>query len=133
VVPGGGVALLRCQSALDKLSLPEQQQAGVRVLRSAIEEPLRQIAQNAGIEGAIVVEKVRTSKGAQGYNAATGVYEDLIAAGVIDPAKVVRCALQNASSVAGLMLTTEAVIAEKPKDEEKGGGGGHHGHGHDMM
>ena len=133
IVPGGGVALLRCQSALDKLQLPEQQQAGVRVLRAAIEEPLRQIANNAGVEGAIVVEKVRSSKGANGYNAATGVYEDLIAAGVIDPAKVVRCALQNASSVAGLMLTTEAVIAEKPKDEEKGGGGAHHGHGHDMM
>ncbi|HMI91700.1 MAG TPA: chaperonin GroEL [Polyangiales bacterium] len=132
IVPGGGVALLRCQGALDKLSLPEQQQAGVRVLRHAIEEPLRQIAQNAGVEGAIVVEKVRSSKGANGYNAATGVYEDLIAAGVIDPAKVVRCALQNASSVAGLMLTTEAVIAEKPKEEDKGGGG-HHGHGHDMM
>jgi chaperonin GroEL len=132
IVPGGGVALLRCQSALDKLQLDGEQQAGVRVLRTAIEEPMRQIAANAGVEGAIVVEKVRGMKGAHGYNAATDEYEDLIAAGVIDPAKVVRTALQNASSVAGLMLTTEAVIAEKPKEEEKAGGH-HHGHGADMM
>jgi chaperonin GroEL len=132
IVPGGGVALLRCQPALDKLGLEGEQAAGVRVLRTAIEEPMRQIAGNAGIEGAIVVEKVRNSKGANGFNAATGEYEDLIAAGVIDPAKVVRSALQNAASVAGLMLTTEAVIAEKPKDEEKGGGHAGHGHG-DMM
>ena len=89
------------------------------MLRHAIEEPLRQIAANAGVEGAIVVEKVRGLKATHGYNAATDTYEDLIAAGVIDPAKVVRCALQNAASVAGLMLTTEAVIAEKPKDEDK--------------
>jgi chaperonin GroEL len=132
IVPGGGVALLRCQSALDKLQLDGEQQAGVRVLRTAIEEPMRQIAANAGVEGAIVVEKVRGMKGAHGYNAATDEYADLIAAGVIDPAKVVRTALQNASSVAGLMLTTEAVIAEKPKEEEKAGGH-HHGHGADMM
>ena len=96
--------------------------AGVRVLLHAIEAPMRQIAANAGIEGAIVLEKVRGLKGANGYNAATDTYEDLIAAGVIDPAKVVRCALQNAASVAGLMLTTEAIIADKPKDEEKGSG-----------
>ena len=135
IVPGGGVALLRCQGVLDKLQVTPEQAAGIRVLRHAIEEPLRQIAGNAGIEGAVVVEKVRNSKGANGFNAATGVYEDLIAAGVIDPAKVVRCALQNAASVAGLMLTTEAIIADKPKDEKAGagGGGGHHGHGHDMM
>jgi chaperonin GroEL len=132
VVAGGGVALLRCQSALDKLQVPEDQAVGLRVLRHAMEEPLRQISFNAGIEGAIVVEKVRGLKGSNGYNAATDEYEDLIAAGVIDPAKVVRCALQNAASVAGLMLTTEAVIAEKVKDDEKGGGGGHH-HGGDMM
>jgi chaperonin GroEL len=132
IVPGGGVALLRAQAVLEKLQLEDDQQVGVRVLRQAIEEPLRQIAGNAGIEGAIVVEKVRGMKGGNGFNAATGEYEDLIAAGVIDPAKVVRCALQNAASVAGLMLTTEAVIAEKPKDEEKGAGGHHH-HGADMM
>ena len=133
IVPGGGVALLRCQGALDKLDVEGEQAAGVRVLRTAIEEPMRQIAYNAGVEGAIVVEKVRNLKGPNGYNAATGEYEDLIAAGVIDPAKVVRSALQNAASVAGLMLTTEAVIADKPKDEEKGGHS-HAGHGHgDMM
>jgi chaperonin GroEL len=132
VVAGGGVALLRCQGVLDKLQVPEDQAVGLRVLRHAMEEPLRQISFNAGIEGAIVVEKVRGMKGSNGYNAATDEYEDLIAAGVIDPAKVVRCALQNAASVAGLMLTTEAVIAEKVKEDEKGGGGGHH-HGGDMM
>ena len=125
IVPGGGVALLRAQSALDGLKLPEDQQAGLRVLRSAIEAPLRQIAQNAGVEGAIVVDKVRAGQGAFGYNAATDEYTDLIKAGVIDPAKVVRCALQNAASVAGLLLTTEALIAEKPKDQKSGGGGGH--------
>ncbi len=127
IVAGGGVALLRCQSALDKLSLSDEQQVGVRVLRRAIEEPLRQIAQNAGAEGSVVVEKVRSGKGAFGYNAATDVYEDLIKAGVIDPAKVVRCALQNAVSVASLMLTTEALITEKPKDSKDAGAG--HGHG----
>jgi len=128
IVPGGGVALIRCQTALDGLKLDGDEAAGVRVLRQAIEEPLRQIARNAGAEGAIVVEKVRSSKGSNGYNAATDTYEDLLKAGVIDPAKVVRCALQNAASVASLMLTTEAMIAEKPKKDE---GGGHGGHGHD--
>jgi chaperonin GroEL len=125
IVPGGGVALLRLQSSLDSLKLPEEQQAGLRVLRAAIEAPLRQIAANAGVEGAIVVDKVRNGKDAYGYNAATDEYTDLIKAGVIDPAKVVRCALQNAASVAGLLLTTEALIAEKPKDSKAGGGGGH--------
>jgi chaperonin GroEL len=133
IVPGGGVALLRCQSALDKLELPDEQKVGLRVLRYAMEEPIRQIAANAGVEGAIVVEKVRGLKGSHGYNAATDVYEDLIAAGVIDPAKVVRTALQNATSVAALMLTTEAAIADKPKEEDKGGGGHGHAHGGDMM
>jgi len=133
IVPGGGVALLRCQSALDALKLEGDAAAGVRVLRHAIEEPLRQIARNAGAEGAIVVEKVRSSKGSFGYNAATDTYEDLLKAGVIDPAKVVRCALQNATSVASLMLTTEAMIAEKPKKDEGGGGHAGHGHGHGGM
>ncbi|MFI5307333.1 MAG: chaperonin GroEL [Polyangiales bacterium] len=130
IVPGGGVALLRCLSALDSLKLTGEQAAGVRVLRYAMQEPMRQIANNAGVEGVIVVEKVRGLKGANGYNAATDTYEDLIAAGVIDPAKVVRCALQNAASVAALMLTTEALIADKPKEEDKAS---HAGHGHDMM
>jgi chaperonin GroEL len=126
IVPGGGVALLRAQAALDNLKVPEEQQAGLRVLRSAVEAPLRQIAQNAGVEGAIVVDRVRNGDANFGYNAATDQYEDLIKAGVIDPAKVVRCALQNAASVAGLLLTTEALIAEKPKDAKPAGG---HSHG----
>jgi chaperonin GroEL len=133
IVPGGGVALLRCQSALDKLEVTDEQKVGLRVLRHAMEEPIRQISANAGIEGAIVVEKVRGLKGSHGYNAATDVYEDLIAAGVIDPAKVVRTALQNATSVAALMLTTEAAIADKPKEDDKAAGGHGHAHGGDMM
>jgi chaperonin GroEL len=116
VVPGGGVALLRAQRALDGLeeSLPEDERAGVRIVRRAIEEPMRWIAGNAGLEGSIVVEKVKQGRGAFGFNAATEMYEDLIEGGVIDPTKVVRAALQNAASVASLLLTTEALIAEKP-------------------
>jgi chaperonin GroEL len=130
VVPGGGVALLRAQGALAGLeeSLPEDERAGVRIVRRAIEEPLRWIAGNAGLEGSVVVEKVKRGRGAFGFNAATEVYEDLIASGVIDPTKVVRAALQNAASVASLLLTTEALIAEKPgKDsgaDPMGGMGG---------
>ncbi len=126
IVPGGGVALLRCQGALDKLKLSVEQQAGVNIIRRAIEAPMRFIAENAGIEGSIVVDKVKSQKGSNGFNAATETYEDLIKAGVIDPTKVVRTALQNAASVASLLLTTEAMIAEKP---EEGGGGGHMGGG----
>ena len=130
IVPGGGVALLRAQSALDGLQVTDEEAVGVRIIRRAIEEPLRQIVGNAGLEGSIVVQKVRDGSGNFGYNARTDKYEDLVAAGVIDPAKVVRTALQNAASVAGLMLTTEALVAEKPKDEKAGGGGGHaHGGG----
>ncbi len=130
VVPGGGVALIRCQEALKGLKFEDEERAiGVKLLSKAIEEPLRQIAENAGLDGGIVVEKVRNGKGSFGLNAASGEYEDLMKAGVIDPTKVVRYALQNAASVAGLMLTTEALIAEKPKDKKSGGGGGG-GHGH---
>ena len=129
IVPGGGVALLRSLKNLEELKLDEEQQFGVKIVRRACEEPLRQIAQNGGWDGSIIVEKVKNGKGSFGYNAQTGVYEDLLEAGVIDPTKVVRTALQNAASVAGLLLTTEALIAEKPKKEEKGGGG-HAGHGH---
>ena len=123
IVPGGGVALLRAQKDLDGLEegLSQEERAGVRVVRRAIEEPLRWIAGNAGIEGAIVVQKVKEGRGAFGFNAATEVYEDLVESGVIDPTKVVRAALQNAASVASLMLTTEALIAEKP--EKKTGAG----------
>jgi chaperonin GroEL len=130
IVPGGGVALIRAQSSLEKLEVSEEQRFGVNIVRRAIEEPLRQIAANAGEEGSIVVQRVRDGQGSFGYNAATNQYGDLIAMGVIDPAKVVRYALQNAASVAGLMLTTEALIAERPKDEKSAGAGGHAGHGH---
>ncbi|MBI5599631.1 MAG: chaperonin GroEL [Deltaproteobacteria bacterium] len=121
VVPGGGVASLRILDAIGKLKLEGDQQFGVNIVRRSLEEPVRQIVSNAGIEGSIVVEKVKNAKGAFGFNAATEVYEDLTAAGVIDPTKVARIALQNASSIASLMLTTEAMIAEKPR-EEKGAG-----------
>jgi chaperonin GroEL len=126
IVPGGGVALLRAQKALDKFKLDrEDEQIGVAILRKALEFPIRYIAQNAGAEGSIVVEKVRANKNANyGYNAQTEVYEDLVEAGVIDPTKVVRSALQNASSIAALLLTTECVVVEKPQDEKAGGGGG---------
>jgi chaperonin GroEL len=120
IVPGGGVALLRTLPALEKLQLGGDRQYGVNVIRRALEEPLRQIAQNAGAEGAVVVNKVREGKGAYGYNAVSGKYEDLVSAGVIDPTKVVRVALQNAASVASLMLTTEALIAEAPKKRAAG-------------
>ncbi len=117
VVPGGGVALLRAQSALDGLeeSLPDGEAAGVKIVRRAIEEPLRWIAGNAGFEGSVVVENVKHGRGAFGFNAATDVYEDLGEAGVIDPTKVVRVALQNAASVASLLLMTEALIVDKPE------------------
>jgi chaperonin GroEL len=119
IVPGGGVCLVRAADALDKLKLEDpDEQTGVRVVRRALEEPLRWIAQNAGVEGAIVVEKVRASKDPNyGFNAATEEYEDLVKAGVIDPAKVTRTALQNAASIAGLMLTTEATICELSEEK----------------
>jgi chaperonin GroEL len=119
IVPGGGTALLRAAKVLDGVKgLSEEQQAGVNIIRRALEEPLRQIAANAGYEGSIVVDKViNNNTPAWGFNALTEKYEDLLAAGVIDPAKVARCALQNAASVASLMLTTETLIAEKPKKE----------------
>jgi chaperonin GroEL len=130
IVAGGGVALLRGQAALDGLKVPDEQRFGVQIIRRALEEPLRMIAQNAGLEGSIVVNKVREGKGDFGYNAATDTYGELLAQGVIDPVKVVRTALQNAGSVAGLMLTTECLVAERPKDEKPAAGGGHAGHGH---
>jgi chaperonin GroEL len=129
IVPGGGVALIRAQPIIDKLDVSAEQRVGVNIIRRAIEEPLRQIAANAGVEGSIVVDKVKNGKGSFGYNARTDEYGDLLAQGVIDPTKVVRYALQNAASVAGLMLTTEALIAERPKDEPAGGGHAGHSHG----
>ena len=130
IVPGGGVALLRAQKVLEKLKLDrEDEQIGVGILMRALEHPIRQIATNAGVEGSIVVEKVRSKKEVNfGYNALTDTYEDMVEAGVIDPTKVVRTALQNAASIAGLLLTTEAVVVEKPQPEQApampGGGGG---------
>jgi chaperonin GroEL len=115
IVPGGGVALLRTLKAIEAIKVSPEQKLGVKVVARAIEEPLRRIAQNAGYEGSVVIDKVKHMEGSMGYNAETNTYEDLIAAGVIDPAKVVRFALQNAGSVASLMLTTEAMIAEKPE------------------
>jgi chaperonin GroEL len=132
IVPGGGVALIRALSSLDSLKFSDDRQYGVNIIRRAVEEPLRQIAANAGVDGSIVVDKVKNGKGAFGFNAATEEYEDLVKAGVIDPTKVVRAALQNAASVASLMLTTEALIAERPKKKASGGGGGHGGGGGGM-
>ena len=133
IVPGGGVALLRAQKALDKVEAGHPDETiGINILRRALESPIRQIAENAGAEGSIVVERVRgAKKAAHGYNALTDEYEDLVEAGVIDPTKVVRSALQNASSIAGLLLTTEAVVVEKPEEEAPAmpGGGGMGGMG----
>jgi chaperonin GroEL len=129
IVPGGGVALLRASAALEKLKLNGDEQIGVDIVKRACEEPLRQIAQNAGFEGAIVVEKIRASDNPNfGFNAETGQYEDLVKSGVIDPTKVARTALQNAASIAALMLTTEAMVAEIPEKKEKAPAG----HGGEM-
>jgi chaperonin GroEL len=118
VVPGGGVALVRAQKALEKLAgLNEDQNIGIRILSRTLEEPLRQIVENAGEDGSVVLSKVREGKGSHGYNAATGEYGDMIDMGILDPTKVTRLALQNAASVAGLLLTTEVMVAEAPKDE----------------
>jgi len=130
IVPGGGVALLRAQAALESFKVErEDENIGVQILRRALEHPIRQIAENAGVEGSIVVAKVRDGKGAFGYNAQDDKYEDLVKAGVIDPTKVVRIALQNASSIAGLLLTTEAVVVDIPEESSAGGGGGMPGGG----
>jgi chaperonin GroEL len=137
IVPGGGTAFIRVAKSLNDIKLADDDElAGVNIIRRAIEEPLRQIAINAGFEGSVVVEKVRQGKDGYGFNAATGEYEDLIKAGVIDPKKVARAALQNASSVASLLLTTECAVAEKPepkKDSPMPGGMGGMGGGMDGM
>ena len=119
VVPGGGVAYLRCLPALDKLKVAEDEVVGVGVVRRSLEEPIRQIVANCGVEGAIVVDEVRKNQGAYGFNAESGKYEDLLKAGVIDPTKVTRSALQNAASIASLMITTEAMVAEKPEKKQQ--------------
>ncbi|TMA17710.1 MAG: chaperonin GroEL [Deltaproteobacteria bacterium] len=129
IVPGGGVALIRTQKALDGLTLGADEKVGMQIVRRAIEEPLRRIVGNAGLEGSIVLQKVQEGQGGFGYNARTDKYEDLVRAGVIDPTKVTRSALQNAASVAGLLLTTEALIAEKVKKKKGGAGAGAGGMG----
>jgi chaperonin GroEL len=121
VVPGGGVALIRASAALDNLRSSEEEKIGINIIRKAIEDPSRWIASNAGWEGSVVVDKVKNNKGGFGFNAATEEFEDLMKAGIIDPTKVVRSALQNAASVAALLLTTECMVAEKP-DDNKGAG-----------
>ena len=120
IVPGGGVAFVRSAKALGNVKLAGEEQMGVDLVKRALEEPLRQIAENAGYEGSVVVQRVMDGKGSFGFNAEKGDYEDMINAGVIDPTKVTRFALQNAASVAGLLLTTEAMVAEKPKKKEEG-------------
>ena len=133
IVPGGGVAYLRCVAALDSVKLVAEQQVGVNIVRRALEEPIRQIAANAGAEGSVVVEKVRGEKNVNaGFNAATEEYVDMIKAGIIDPTKVARCALQNAASVAGLMLTTEVMVTEIPEEKKEPMPGGH-SHGMEGM
>jgi chaperonin GroEL len=125
IVPGGGVALVRCIAALEKLKLEGDEATGVNIVKRALEEPMRQIALNGGHEGAVIVGRVRESKDDNfGFNADTGDFGDLVKAGVIDPAKVTRLALQNAASIAGLMLTTEALVADIKEDEKKAAGGG---------
>ena len=130
IVPGGGVALIRCLPALDKLKLQGDEQIGVDIIKRAIEQPLRALAANAGVEGSIVVQEVRKRKGNEGYNVGTDTYEDLVKAGVVDPKKVTRTALQNAASIAGLLLTTECLITELPeKDKPAPAPSGHGGMG----
>jgi len=118
IVPGGGVALVRCLKALDKLELEGDEATGAKIVRQALVEPAKQIAHNAGLEGSLVVEKIKDGEGGFGFNAAKGEFEDLVKAGVIDAAKVTRVALQNAASIAGLLLTTDVVVTEIPEEEK---------------
>ncbi len=130
IVPGGGVALIRAQASIGDLGLTGDEKTGAEIVARAIEAPLRQLSANAGVEGALIVEQVKKGKGNEGYNVATATYEDLIKAGVVDPAKVTRSALQNAASISGLLLTTECLIADIPKEEAADAG---HSHDHGGM
>jgi chaperonin GroEL len=132
IVPGGGVALLRTAKALETATAEGEENIGLAILKKAIEEPIRAIAQNAGKDGSVVAEEVKKRKGNEGYNALTDVYEDLLKAGIVDPTKVTRSALQNAASVAAMFLTTECVITDKPKKEEPAGHGAGMGGGMGM-
>lgn len=118
VVPGGGVAYIRALKALENAKLPGEEQLGIKIVKRVLEEPVRQIANNAGFEGSVVVQRVMQGKNGFGFNAESGEFEDLVKAGVIDPTKVARFALQNATSVAGLLLTTEVAVTEKPKKKK---------------
>ena len=124
IVPGGGVTLIRAEAALDKLDLVDDEATGAKIVRSALSEPARRIAQNAGYEGAVIVSQIRTEDDGRGFNAATGEWTDLVKAGIIDPAKVTRSALQNAASIAAIVLTVESSVIEKPEDEEPAPAGG---------
>jgi chaperonin GroEL len=133
IVPGGGVALIRCLAAIEGVKVAnDDERIGIDIVKRAVEEPTRALAENAGVEGSIVVQEIKKRKGNDGYNVSTGDYEDLVKAGVVDPKKVTRTALQNAASIAGLLLTTECLITEVPEKEKSGGGGGHGGHGPGM-
>ncbi|MGH7970847.1 MAG: TCP-1/cpn60 chaperonin family protein, partial [Limisphaerales bacterium] len=127
IVPGGGVALLRCLAAMDSVKPEnEDERIGVEIVKRAVEYPTRVLADNAGVEGSVIVQEVKKRKGNEGYNVSTGIYEDLIKAGVVDPKKVTRSALQNAASIAGLLLTTECLVTEITQEEKSGptpGGG----------
>jgi chaperonin GroEL len=119
IVPGGGVALVRASAALANMRVSEDEKVGVRVVQKSLEEPLRWIASNAGADGSVILDKVKNGKASFGFNAATEEFEDLVKAGIVDPTKVVRTALQNAASVAGMLITTEAMIAEKPEKKKE--------------
>src|ERR1700722_12341810 len=129
IVPGGGVALIRAQKALDNLKLEGDEKTGLEIVRRAVESPLRQLADNAGQEGALIVQEVKARSGNEGYNVATGEYIDLVKAGVVDPTKVTRYALQNAASISGLLLTTEALVTELPEKDKPAPAGGPGGMG----
>jgi chaperonin GroEL len=129
IVPGGGVTLIRAEAGLDKLDLEGDEATGARIVRNALSEPARRIAQNAGYEGSVVVQQLRSESGGNGFNAANGEWVDMVKAGIIDPAKVTRSALQNAASIAAIVLTAESAVVEKPEDDDDAAGDGH-GHMH---
>jgi chaperonin GroEL len=129
IVPGGGVTLIRSEGALDKLDLEGDEATGAKIVRAALQEPTRRIAQNAGYEGAVIVSQTRTEGDGRGFNAATGEWVDMMKAGIVDPTKVTRSALQNAASIAAIVLTVESAVVEKPEEDESEAAGGH-GHAH---
>ena len=125
IVPGGGVTLVRAESALDKVDLTDDEATGANIVRGALAEPARRIAQNAGYEGSVIVSQLRSEGEGRGFNAATGEWVDMVKTGIIDPAKVTRSALQNAASIAAIVLTVESAVVEKPEEEEAAAGDGH--------